>query len=92
MNYEVFKAVIAGSEKDPCVYCGGTVEAIDHIVPVSKNGPNDIVNYAPICCNCNLLKGSFSILYHLHRLKYVKKLAYVEERRKANFKHENSSN
>lgn len=40
-----------------CVYCGGTYEHIDHIVPLGRGGVNCIENLAPSCAKCNLSKG-----------------------------------
>lgn len=36
-----------------------TYATVDHIVPLSKNGTNDIENMAIACDICNNLKGSF---------------------------------
>jgi 5-methylcytosine-specific restriction endonuclease McrA len=45
-----------------CVVCGrsasdGIVLHVDHIVPVSKGGSNDIVSLQTLCEECNLGKG-----------------------------------
>lgn len=34
---------------------------IDHIVPLSKGGPNAISNYMPACSRCNNLKSNLSM-------------------------------
>lgn len=34
---------------------------IDHIVPVSKGGPNQIGNYMPACSRCNILKSNLTL-------------------------------
>lgn len=41
-----------------CAYCGSTetLEA-DHIVPLSRGGPNTIENIVPACQKCNRSKG-----------------------------------
>lgn len=51
-----------GSTNDPCVYCGGIADTIDHIVPKSVGGPNHWTNYAPACRACNSLKSSEPLL------------------------------
>lgn len=62
--------------KDPCVYCGGPVEALDHIRPISLGqdiiqpliggfGANDWPNRAPSCVGCNQQKGSMGLLEFL---------------------------
>ena len=34
---------------------------IDHIVPVSKGGPNHIGNYMPACSRCNVIKSNLTL-------------------------------
>lgn len=59
---EEYVALIA---KDPCSYCGGEREHIDHIIPLSKGGTGDWDNLAPACARCNLSKGTKSPLEFL---------------------------
>jgi 5-methylcytosine-specific restriction endonuclease McrA len=45
-----------------CFYCGKSISSkkhrtIDHIVAVTKNGPNNILNLVPCCRSCNSSKG-----------------------------------
>ena len=42
----------------PCVRCGKPADTIDHIIPLSKGGTNDIDNLQPMCWKCNKAKGS----------------------------------
>lgn len=58
-----------------CSYCGITLVmsggggdqfCIEHVVPASKGGPNNIVNYVPSCRGCNNSKGDG------HVLKFIK--------------------
>lgn len=48
-----------------CAYCGKKVEfddmTIDHIIPFSKNGGNDLENTIPSCQLCNNQKADRSI-------------------------------
>lgn len=52
---------------DPCVYCGGQAEAVDHIVPVAKDGTGAWSNLAPACISCNSSKRDEGLLSFLLR-------------------------
>lgn len=41
---------------------------IDHIVPLSKGGPNAISNYMPACSRCNRLKSNLDMQEALARI------------------------
>lgn len=43
-----------------CVYCGNTVALlhVDHIIPVSKGGSDELVNLTLACPTCNIRKGA----------------------------------
>lgn len=45
-----------------CQLCGKILDestaTVDHIVPVSKGGTNDIENLQPLCLKCNAKKGN----------------------------------
>lgn len=51
-------------DKFTCQYCGrsGIELEIDHIVPVSKGGTNDIGNLITACKECNRGKSDTSVL------------------------------
>jgi 5-methylcytosine-specific restriction endonuclease McrA len=40
----------------PCIYCGGKAEHMDHITPISRGGRHSVGNLAPACAKCNLSK------------------------------------
>lgn len=53
---------------DPCVYCGGPADTLDHIEPISRSFNSDWDNLAPACRPCNSAKGTRKLLIHLlHR-------------------------
>ncbi len=50
---------------DPCVYCGGTAEDLDHIRARSHDGPDGWENRAPTCAACNKGKAQRHLLRYL---------------------------
>lgn len=44
--------------KDPCAYCGGLADTIDHVLPTSRGGTNARKNLAPACMDCNRRKAN----------------------------------
>ena len=40
----------------PCVICGKVSDSIDHKIPISRGGTNDISNLQPMCWDCNRRK------------------------------------
>lgn len=45
-----------------CLYCGGSCQAVDHVVPLVRGGTNRIGNLVPSCTTCNSRKGSKLII------------------------------
>lgn len=52
---------------DPCVYCGGEADTIDHIEPISAGGSGEWDNLAAACRKCNSTKNDRPLLIHLLR-------------------------
>jgi 5-methylcytosine-specific restriction endonuclease McrA len=50
---------------DPCVYCYGRAETVDHILAKSRKGAEGWENQAPSCRRCNQWKGSVTVLKFL---------------------------
>ena len=46
-----------------CLACGKDEVTIDHVIPVSRGGPNEISNVQPLCGFCNTSKGTKTIDY-----------------------------
>jgi hypothetical protein len=46
---------------DPCSYCDGSCEAIDHIVPFSQQGATHWTNLTAACAGCNGHKNAVSL-------------------------------
>lgn len=52
---------VAAILNSPCAYCGGVATEIDHVVPLSRGGGNEMTNLAPACRRCNSSKGNRSL-------------------------------
>jgi len=51
--------------RDPCVYCGGISNTLDHIQSLADGGENGWENRAPACADCNRRKGDLPVLLFL---------------------------
>ncbi len=50
------KKWVASNQKWKCNICSNTLDAsyeIDHIIPLYKNGSNDVINLQALCRNCH---------------------------------------
>jgi hypothetical protein len=58
------KTVIRLVKLGKCVACGSPVTAGsgDHVIPISKGGPQSVENYMSLCKNCNSSKGNRDLL------------------------------
>lgn len=52
---------------DPCSYCGGPAEHLEHIEPRSLGGPHDWTNLTASCGPCNRSKGNRLLLLWMAR-------------------------
>lgn len=53
-----------------CAYCGiklGSDWHVDHVVPVSKGGPDSFENYVPSCPSCNVSKNGEHVVEFIKR-------------------------
>jgi hypothetical protein len=48
--------------RDPCAYCGGQMQVLDHIEPLSGVGPHAWDNLTPACGSCNARKSAKPLL------------------------------
>lgn len=46
-----------------CLACGKPEVTIDHVIPVSRGGMNDISNIQPLCKSCNTTKSNRIVDY-----------------------------
>lgn len=57
-----------------CVYCGAHGPSIklvcDHVIPVSKGGPNEVSNLVACCLSCNSSKSNRSLHVWNRRRKF----------------------
>jgi hypothetical protein len=56
---------IEAISQDPCAYCGGPMEHVDHIDPVALGGPSDWTNFTAACSPCNQGKAAKPLLLFL---------------------------
>lgn len=64
LNYEVLTEVHRDDAKHmPCIYCWEPMErpSWDHVIPLSKGGPNNRGNLVVVCQECNYEKGDLSL-------------------------------
>lgn len=55
----IYRAIIMDRDGNKCLCCGSTEKlTIDHIVPKSKGGGNELSNYQTLCGKCNNKKGT----------------------------------
>jgi 5-methylcytosine-specific restriction endonuclease McrA len=58
----VVEADILAECGEVCFYCSGPYVALDHMWPISKEGPHDPSNLVPTCKRCNSSKGRKHLL------------------------------
>ena len=58
------KTVLRLANLRRCIFCGVEVSSGsgDHIIPVSRGGPNSAENFMPLCRRCNSSKGNKDLL------------------------------
>ena len=80
VRFEVFKR-----DRFTCQYCGAkapdAILHVDHIVPVSKGGGNEITNLITACCDCNGGKGATLLSDDTEISLKRKQLEALEDRR-----------
>lgn len=52
-DYRIRKREGVTSVGESCVYCGKPANAVDHLIPKSKGGPDKNWNLVPCCKSCN---------------------------------------
>lgn len=58
-----YRAVLRGSiAGERCTYCGEPATTWDHVIPVSKGGPDVPSNLTPVCLRCNTSKGAMYLV------------------------------
>lgn len=80
IRFEVFKR-----DKFTCQYCGesapNVILEIDHIVPVSKGGTNEIINLVTSCRDCNRGKSGKKLDDNSAVMVQKKQMDAMQERR-----------
>lgn len=52
-EYKRNRKIVLEASQWTCHYCNGVANTADHIIPVSKNGTNEVSNLLPACTRCN---------------------------------------
>ena len=52
-----------------CLYCGEFADCIDHFIPISRGGTNNISNLCPCCRRCNSKKSGKLLSTGGHRME-----------------------
>jgi 5-methylcytosine-specific restriction endonuclease McrA len=65
---------------DPCPYCGGAVETIDHILARSRGGTDHWTNVTGACRACNRAKRDLPLLIFLMRRRPARPRRFVRQR------------
>ena len=55
-DHRARQRLLSIGKSDTCVYCGKNADTIDHIIPRSKNGPDEDWNLVLCCKSCNSSK------------------------------------
>lgn len=78
IRFEVFKR-----DQFKCQYCGKSAPEVtlhvDHIVPVSKGGGNEILNLVSACADCNLGKSDRRLSDDSAAIKQKKQADHLQE-------------
>lgn len=92
LGWHEHHAVIGVEAGFCCEYCGRDLLAsvndydawqLDHIVPSSQHGADDIPNKALCCKTCNFLKGIFVPTGTTRQERLASARNYIDERRQA---------
>ena len=52
------RAIILKMHDECCVYCGDEANTVDHVIPISKGGTDDLNNLVAACSRCNFSLGN----------------------------------
>lgn len=67
------RVAVFSESNSKCVYCGRSAEALDHVIPKSKGGSDDISNLVGACKSCNSTKFNLDLSYFLNNEKTSQK-------------------
>ena len=73
-------------DSDFCFYCGKYIKSdktLDHIIPVSKGGKDEVSNLVVCCHDCNTIKDNYTIPQLIIELEKQMRLCGDNEIKKA---------
>ncbi len=68
-EYKRNRKIVLEASQWTCHYCNAPANTADHIIPVSKNGSNEVSNLLPACVKCNSSRQDKILI----RLRYFNK-------------------
>lgn len=57
-NWDYLRQQALTRDNGLCLYCGNIATHVDHIIPVTKDGPHALFNLASACEHCNKSKNN----------------------------------
>jgi 5-methylcytosine-specific restriction endonuclease McrA len=58
---EIARGYLSAIANDPCAYCGGLADTVDHKQPLSRGGSNEWWNLTAACRSCNSRKHNKTV-------------------------------
>lgn len=56
--WQILRAKVFAQKGSQCVYCDRDASHVDHVLPRSRGGADELDNLVPACAACNMAKGS----------------------------------
>jgi 5-methylcytosine-specific restriction endonuclease McrA len=74
---------VAAVALDPCAYCHGQSDQLDHVTSIKAGGTHTVENFAAACSTCNREKQTTSLLGFLLKRRIRQEIAALDAQRAA---------